>query len=300
MVDLDDRADRGEAVNTALAGSAVETDFAFVGRIYVDDHLAEIIDLERRIARADTDADSLLWQQAEHVAALRRRGMSQRNLARQWPNGRTGKPYTLRHVQVVLKVFDYCTSQPRPRFRDLYNEIANPTFGTGDEKWFSPREYVEAARRVLGRIDLDPASCEDANRIVQAAIFFTEGDDGLAQRWDGSVWMNPPFSRKKIGRFCDKLVASLRRGDVTQAIVLVRSDTTASWWRTLSSPAVAVSLPEERLRFWKPDRDREVSGRSNFGTALFYFGDDPATFCHEFRQFGPVATFHQAVRESSP
>lgn len=37
-------------------------------------------------------------------------------------------------------------------------------------EWFTPARYVEAAREVLGSIDLDPASCEAGNRIVQAEV----------------------------------------------------------------------------------------------------------------------------------
>ena len=60
-------------------------------------------------------------------------------------------------------------------------------------EWFTPKRYIEAAREVLGTIELDPASCEEANRIVKADNFFTEEDDGLKKHWAGKVWMNPPY-----------------------------------------------------------------------------------------------------------
>jgi hypothetical protein len=48
-------------------------------------------------------------------------------LARQWINARTGQPYSQKHVSFVAQVFvEKFTSQPRPRFRDAYNAVANP------------------------------------------------------------------------------------------------------------------------------------------------------------------------------
>ena len=51
---------------------------------------------------------------------------------------------------------------------------------------------MEPARRVLGRIDLDPASCALANGVVQAERTFAIEDDGLSVPWTGRAFLNPP------------------------------------------------------------------------------------------------------------
>lgn len=58
---------------------------------------------------------------------------------------------------------------------------------------FLPRACTSdepAGRRV---IELDPASCEAANRVVMAERIYTAADDGLAKPWEASrVFVNPP------------------------------------------------------------------------------------------------------------
>lgn len=57
---------------------------------------------------------------------------------------------------------------------------------------YTPREVVEAARATLGAIDLDPASCAEANATIRAAKIFTREDNGFTRPWHGRVFLNPP------------------------------------------------------------------------------------------------------------
>jgi ParB family chromosome partitioning protein len=69
----------------------------------------------------------------------------------------------------------------------------NPRHMASSVEYATPAWLVEPARAVLGgAIDLDPASCALANETVRAARIYTRMDDGLAQPWRGTVFVNPP------------------------------------------------------------------------------------------------------------
>lgn len=87
---------------------------------------------------------------------------------------------------------------------------------------FTPREVVAAARKTLGGIDLDPASCAKANKRIKAKQFFSVEDDGLTQPWRGRVFLNPPGG-SMVG--AEGLKASRDRW-ATKARV-------CAWWRKL-------------------------------------------------------------------
>lgn len=77
------------------------------------------------------------------------------------------------------------------------NTVPSAVVSSGSAEWYSPPELVEPARQVFGGFDLDPASCEEANRCVRATRIFTVADDGLIRPWDvegrpSRVWLNPP------------------------------------------------------------------------------------------------------------
>jgi hypothetical protein len=155
----------------------------------------------------------------------------------------------------------------------------------GDVEWYSPRSIVEAARTVLGRIDLDPASCDVANEVVKARRIFTVKDDGLRHPWRGRVFMNPPYSpNARCGRFIDKLVAHVRDESVSEAVVVLNNSTEVLWFKTLSTVATAICFPTGRLRFWKPGQ----TGAMPVGQSIVYAGRRPKKFQRAFRRFGHV------------
>jgi phage N-6-adenine-methyltransferase len=253
--------------------------------------IREINALEGRIVAAEDDADSLLWEQAGQVVAQLDAGLSQRQLAAQWINVRTGEPHSVSHVNYTAKIYRVqFTEQPRPRFRDAYNTLSNTskrqTQNTGCFEWYTPADVIEAARTVLGDIDLDPASCAAANAVVQAARFYTRDEDGLAQPWHGRVWMNPPFAQPLVQQFCDKLAESVRAGSVSAAITITNNATETAWFATLVGVATAVCFPRGRVRFWQPNVTHETGPLQ--GQAVIYVGPNTGQFAAAFRPFGEV------------
>lgn len=155
----------------------------------------------------------------------------------------------------------------------------------GDE-WYTPIQYIEAARRVMGDIDCDPASCKAAQEIVQASFFLTKEDDSLRNHvnWNGRIWLNPPYSGTLIKQFVSKLITQYNINNVTQAIILTNNSSDTSWFQSLLSHYPAC-FTRGRVQFWRPDSG---SFGTRQGQTFFYLGENTTLFREIFSEFGQV------------
>lgn len=159
------------------------------------------------------------------------------------------------------------------------------SLNSGENEWYTPPEYIEAARTVMGGIDLDPATCEAAQANVKAKRFYTIDDNGLEKKWTGNVWLNPPYSKDLIGLFMAKVVEESSR--FKQAIILVNNATDTAWFHELLSVASALCLIKGRIKFL--DKTGKPANTPVQGQAAVYVGDDPDSFCKVFVRLGAVA-----------
>jgi len=164
-------------------------------------------------------------------------------------------------------------------------------------EWYTPAKYIEAARTVMGSIDLDPASCELANRTVKAARYYSKEENGLAQAWYGNVWLNPPFgtTMQQFGNsawqgqsiaslFMGKLIEEYHKGTVTQAVLLAKADPKQNWFSRLWEFPICFAY--DRVYFNRPIGE---PCRHQFGTCFVYLGPHESRFIDIFSQFGRIA-----------
>ena len=159
------------------------------------------------------------------------------------------------------------------------------TFGTGENEWYTPDQYLELARAVLGAFDVDPASSDAAQKKVQATNYFTIEDDGLKHEWFGRVWLNPPYAQPHIADFVSKMVSERRARRVSAAIMLTHNYTDTAWFHEAAGLADAICFTRGRIRFY--DSSGNVAAPTQ-GQAFFYFGGDVEKFSALFRAIGFV------------
>lgn len=146
----------------------------------------------------------------------------------------------------------------------------------------TPSCYIESARKVMGSIDLDPASSAISQATVKAGIYYTIENSGLDYDWEGNVFLNPPYGRNLIGQLIDKLFSS----SVNQAIVMVNNATETKWGNKLLSHSKAVCFVTKRVKFITPEG---LSLKSPLQGQMFcYIGDNALGFKDEFSQYGVV------------
>lgn len=172
-------------------------------------------------------------------------------------------------------------------------------------EWYTPAKYIEAARRVLGGIVFDPASCAEANETVDATVYCTqatkEGEsDGLSAPWLDRWWCNPPYGPRHNDVWAARAIAECDSGH--NGIYLHNATTDRKWFHALADEGYAYCLTDHRIGFIEPGGD--VGGAPRFGSVFFLCSHDRAMrsrFCAKFAQFGHVGRgIQSATVRTSP
>lgn len=135
--------------------------------------------------------------------------------------------------------------------------------GGASVSWLTPPHVLDA---LAVRFDLDPCPClpqpwPTARRVVAG--------DGLAEPWEGRVWLNPPYG-PDLGRWLGKLAA---HGDGI-AICFARTETRA-FFSAVWGRASALLFLRGRLHFHRPDGTR-AKGNAGGPSVLIAYGDHNA------------------------
>lgn len=186
------------------------------------------------------------------------------------PNGKV----TAAHIEQTIREYPITAANHAISLRPDYD---------GDE-WYTPGKYIEAAREVMGKIDLDPASCDEAQELIKASHYFTKKDNGLQKDWFGRVWLNPPYSAPLIDQFSEKLIQEYEDRRVSEAIILTNNSSDTRWFHSLLSRFPAC-FTRGRVQFWR--KGEETFGARQ-GQAVFYLGTQDELFYNVFSEFGIV------------
>lgn len=184
------------------------------------------------------------------------------------------------------------------------SEPASILLSSESEEWYTPTAIVEAARSVMGSIDLDPASCEEANRTVKARRFYTREQDGLSLPWDTpAVWLNPPYGRDEDHKsnqatWTARLVNDHNAGRVEQACALVNAMTGNKWFRPLW--AFPICFVDGRIKFVAPIETNPDEKKSpTHSSCVVYFGPNVERFVRVFSRLGHVVTPDRVARDEA-
>lgn len=178
---------------------------------------------------------------------------------------------------------------------------------------YTPSEFVEAARLVMGGIDLDPASCAEANETVKAGCWFgptselLHGQDGLAIRWGqdpaeldfmhaNRVFLNPPGgklpgNKSQAAVWWSKLATEYEAGRVAQFVFvgftleILRTAQDQSRYPGLSplNRCFVRCFPRDRIAFNSPGKKNNSPTHAN---VIVYGGPNRERFVAVFSRFG--------------
>ena len=152
-------------------------------------------------------------------------------------------------------------------------------FSSESVEWNTPTHIVESVLKILKSVDLDPCSNSRTNPNVPAKRLYTKAENGLNKRWQGRVYMNPPYGREII-EWIRKLNGEYKAQHVAEAITLLPARTDTAWFKILR--AYPRCFIHGRLKFGN------ATNSAPFPSVVIYLGLQQEKFKRVFSELGDV------------
>ncbi len=167
----------------------------------------------------------------------------------------------------------------------------NPQHSSESNEWFISSGAMDLVWDVLGRVDLDPASCEEANECVGAKRIFTIDDDGLSQPWKAkTLYLNCPFGKtgntSNVELWLEKLFDEYSAGNFEEAMVIVNATPDREWFQRLWDCWICFLY--KRVRFWRPEALGGKANQPTHGNVFAYLGPDATKFAEKLEKHGRI------------
>ena len=269
------------AAKLGLDAQNKAAEIAILARRKAGEYLAKLERNEHKINQYNA-APNVGSSTSEYSATLQESGISTQDASRWMQVASVPEDQFQEYIEETKQAGKEITTSAVVKLAKDYKNV-HVANNSGNNEWYTPKEYIDAARIVMGAIDIDPASNDKANETVKAIQFYTVETNGLDKSWNGKVWMNPPYEAGLIDKFCDKLAEEIKVGNVSESIVLVNNATETKWFDTLITYASAVVFTKGRVRFVKFDG---TSGAPLQGQSILYFGKNYNKFLEVFNKFG--------------
>lgn len=117
----------------------------------------------------------------------------------------------------------------------------NVHFSSKTDLWETPQSVFDQLNAEF-RFECDVCAIPEN---AKCSRYFTPEQNGLAQEWKGSCWMNPPYGRV-IFQWMRKAYESSKFGATVVCLIPARTDTL--WWHTYAMKG-EIRFVRGRLKF---------------------------------------------------
>lgn len=143
-------------------------------------------------------------------------------------------------------------------------------YSSATDEWATPQALFDVLDREF-RFTLDVCALDTSAKCNR---YFTPETDGLAQEWEGTCWMNPPYGGV-IGEWVHKAASSSTKAGTTVVCLLPARVDTGWWWDHCRH--AEIRFLRGRLKFGDADTG------APFPSAVVVFGHEPDVLWWEWR-----------------